>query len=97
MNPVTEKFKKPRPQRISPMADRAVKTDEEDLTPTPEQTRRMMDQVEDERQQAKMNKAYEQAAPRSMRLGFAGGGSVGSASKRADGCAQRGKTKGRFV
>lgn len=30
-------------------------------------------------------------------LGFAKGGSVGSASKRADGCAQRGKTKGRFV
>jgi hypothetical protein len=30
--------------------------------------------------------------------GFAKGGSVGSkASKRADGCAQRGKTKGRFV
>lgn len=25
------------------------------------------------------------------------GGSVGSASKRADGCAQRGKTKGKFV
>jgi hypothetical protein len=28
---------------------------------------------------------------------MASGGSVGSASKRADGCAQRGKTKGRFV
>jgi hypothetical protein len=27
----------------------------------------------------------------------ASGGTVGSASKRADGCAQRGKTKGRFV
>jgi hypothetical protein len=25
------------------------------------------------------------------------GGSVSSASKRADGCAQRGKTKGKFV
>jgi hypothetical protein len=25
------------------------------------------------------------------------GGSIGSASKRADGCAQRGKTKGRMV
>lgn len=25
------------------------------------------------------------------------GGSVGSASKRADGCAQRGKTKGRMI
>ena len=28
---------------------------------------------------------------------FAKGGSVGSASKRADGCAQRGKTKGKMV
>jgi len=28
---------------------------------------------------------------------YAGGGSVGSASKRADGCAVRGKTKGRMV
>jgi hypothetical protein len=28
---------------------------------------------------------------------FSKGGSVGSASRRADGCAQRGKTKGRFV
>ena len=28
---------------------------------------------------------------------MAGGGSVGSASKRADGCAMKGKTKGRFV
>ena len=28
---------------------------------------------------------------------MAGGGSVGSASKRADGCAVRGKTRGKFV
>ena len=28
---------------------------------------------------------------------YAGGGSVGSASKRADGCATRGRTKGRMV
>jgi hypothetical protein len=28
---------------------------------------------------------------------FKKGGSVGSASKRADGCAERGKTKGRLV
>jgi len=31
------------------------------------------------------------------KLGFKKGGSVSSASSRADGCAQRGKTKGRFV
>ena len=29
--------------------------------------------------------------------GFAKGGKVASASKRADGCAQRGKTRGRMV
>lgn len=30
-------------------------------------------------------------------LGFAKGGSVSSASSRGDGCAQRGKTKGRYI
>jgi hypothetical protein len=30
-------------------------------------------------------------------VGYKSGGSVGSASKRADGCAQRGKTKGRML
>ena len=36
--------------------------------------------------------------PPAPRPGFAKGGSVGDkASKRADGCAQRGKTKGKFV
>jgi hypothetical protein len=34
-----------------------------------------------------------QAVPMRMKKG----GSVGSASKRADGCATKGKTKGRFV
>lgn len=32
-----------------------------------------------------------------MKQGFKKGGSVGSASRRADGAAQRGKTKGRMV
>jgi len=92
-----DKIKRPRPQKTVPPMDTLVKTDQEDLTPTPEQTRRMMEQVEEEKRQTRMNKAYDEAAPRSMRLGFATGGSVSSASSRADGCAQRGKTKGRFV
>lgn len=92
-----DKIKKPKPQRIVPPTDITVKTDEEDLTPTPEQTRRMEEIVKESKTQSRMNKAYDQAAPNSMRLGFASGGSVGSASKRADGCAQRGKTKGRMV
>jgi hypothetical protein len=40
-----------------------------------------------------MEEAYEAAPKRNMKAG----GSVGSASKRADGCAMKGKTKGRFV
>ena len=35
--------------------------------------------------------------PRAPKKKFAGGGSVGSASKRADGCAIRGKTRGKMV
>ena len=34
-------------------------------------------------------------APKPKKM--AGGGSVGSASKRADGCAIKGKTRGKFV
>jgi hypothetical protein len=50
-----------------------------------------------------MGEAYDRAAPESMKAkggkikGYAQGGSVGNASKRADGCAQRGKTRGKFV
>lgn len=90
-------IKKPKPQRMVPPTERAVKTDEEDMTPTPEQTRRMQEIADEAKTQERTRKAYEQAAPRSMRLGFASGGSVSSASKRADGCAQRGKTKGRII
>jgi hypothetical protein len=49
-------------------------------------------------------KAMRESVPESAReyeayqeAGYAKGGSVSSASKRADGCAQRGKTKGKFV
>ena len=35
--------------------------------------------------------------PYGLERPFKKGGSVGSASKRADGCAQRGKTKGKMV
>ena len=36
-------------------------------------------------------------SPMARSLGFKKGGKVSSASKRADGCAKRGKTKGRMV
>ncbi len=37
------------------------------------------------------------AKPSKPKKKMAGGGSVGSASKRADGCAVKGKTRGKFV
>ena len=48
---------------------------------------RNMDEKNPESAQAKVNKA----------LGMKSGGKVSSASKRADGCAIKGKTKGRMV
>lgn len=47
----------------------------------------------------KMREAYEnfQRSPESDSPGFKKGGKVSSASKRADGCAMKGKTKGKFV
>lgn len=47
---------------------------------------------------SKAGREAENEVKREMRgVKMAKGGSVGSASKRADGCAQRGKTKGRMV
>jgi ribonuclease HI len=74
---------------------RSAPMSREEMNITPEQERRMRQQVEDERMMREMDKAYEAAPRRSMR--YAKGGSVSSASARADGCAQRGKTVGRMV
>ena len=88
-SPMAAPYSEPEPKpALSPLEMR---------NPTPAEESRMRAQVEDERNQRRMDDAYEKAAPRSMRRGFAAGGSVGSASKRADGCAQRGKTKGRMI
>ena len=51
------------------------------------------DAMQDSIQEAK--DAKDRAKIKSM--GYAKGGSVGSASKRADGCVTKGKTKGKFV
>lgn len=53
----------------------------------------MMQDARDQAMQPKIDAAYEGART----TPFKNGGSVGSASKRADGCAVRGKTKGKFV
>lgn len=65
---------------------------------TPEQEARARVIVEDAKNQAAMDKAYDAAAARSMGtykepVKKAGGGYV----KAADGCAQRGKTRGKMV
>ena len=47
--------------------------------------------------QADMDRKMQEAYTRATGIKLAKGGSVSSASKRADGCATKGKTKGRFV
>jgi hypothetical protein len=53
----------------------------------------MMQDAKDQAMQPKIDAAYEGART----TPFKNGGSVGSASKRADGCAVKGKTKGRMI
>jgi len=53
----------------------------------------MMQDARDQAMQPKIESAYEAART----TPYKSGGSVGSASKRADGCAERGKTKGTMV
>jgi len=60
------------------------------------------DKAEEERQAQEQAAAEQAAAQGGMKKGgkvkkMAKGGSVGSASKRADGIAQRGKTRGKMV
>jgi hypothetical protein len=67
------------------------------LTPRPDVEQRAMEDARMEREREQMGQAYEQAPRSSMALGLKKGGKVGSASKRADGIAQRGKTRGKFI
>lgn len=55
----------------------------------------MLQGAKDEAMMEAAGAAYDKAMPSPER--YAKGGSVGSASKRADGCAERGKTKGRMI
>jgi hypothetical protein len=54
-----------------------------------------MQDAKDEEMRQKMKTAP--TTKSEMGKAFAKGGSVSSASKRADGCAQRGKTRGKIV
>jgi len=62
------------------------------MTPRPDVEERAMEEVGRERRRSMMGEAYDRAM-----TGMKKGGSVSSASARADGCAQRGKTRGKFV
>lgn len=71
---------------------RLVNESEEDyVTPA------MRAAMEEQKREAKDTEATGKAYERSRTTPFAKGGKVGSASKRADGIAQRGKTKGTTV
>lgn len=66
------------------------------VTPEERAKRASMRQgVKDESAMEDSSAAYDKAMPSPER--YAKGGSVGSASKRADGCATKGKTKGKMV
>ena len=58
-----------------------------------------MGSIEDTRGQLRPKTDRQKKAAKDIKsaMGMKKGGSVGSASKRADGCATKGKTKGRFV
>ena len=58
---------------------------------TPKQRMQMEEEVADRKASAAADKAYNKA------MGMKKGGSVSSASKRADGCAMKGRTKGKMI
>lgn len=79
-------------------------------SPSPEMQRKLQAEQDDARMQKEMDRAAEMSRRSSMGtlkeksvkkarggMMYAKGGSVGSASKRADGCAMRGKTRGKMV
>ena len=67
---------------------RAARAREMSMMPAPGVSERAMEEVRRERERTQMGEAYDKAMK-----GYAGGGYV----KAADGCAQRGKTKGRII
>lgn len=87
---------------MTPKAAKAYKPRRPEMTlddvVTPQTRERRKDMVQETKDAAAQEAAtreYDKAMPSPER--FAKGGSVGSASKRADGCAQRGKTRGKMI
>ena len=75
----------PKPSLMKRLKDNVMGTAEQNKAA--QDRMRKMDEKNPDSSQAKVNKA----------LGMKSGGKVSSASKRADGCAIKGKTKGRMV
>lgn len=82
------------------MATAPTTQKDEDETVSPEAAAEMQQQLDDQKREKAEEKAYNRAdmmsgekPPKKM----AKGGKVSSASSRADGIAQRGKTRGRMV
>lgn len=71
------------PPTIEERKMQARRRQREEMAPN---EREMVEEVEDQKMREKI-----------QGMGYAKGGMVGSASKRADGCAARGKTKGKMV
>jgi hypothetical protein len=95
-------MKKPMMPSSSPAGMRGYKPRRPEMTlddvVTPETRAKraaMMQDARDQAMQPKIDAAYDKAMPSPDR--YAKGGSVGSASSRADGCAVKGKTKGKMV
>ena len=80
-----EELNNPKKGVLQTLKDKVMGTKQQNEEAT--ERMRKMDEKNPDSAQAKTNKA----------LGMKAGGKVSSASKRADGCATKGKTKGRMV
>lgn len=80
---------------------RPVRPEPESYIPSPEVQRRLEEEMRDQQMMEAMERAKDISRRSSMGTykeeKKAKGGMVGSASKRADGCAMRGKTRGKMV
>ena len=90
-----QRKRKPVPKRAAPAPRPAPRPMPRDLGMLEDD----MGSIEDTRGQLRPKTERQKKAAKDIKsaMGMKKGGSVSSASKRADGCATKGKTKGRFV
>lgn len=99
-----DRMKKPLPKAIEVgQASQKKYVRQEGLRPEDIPSPEVVEQMRRQRRDQEMDRALERAAKTApttkteMGKMFSKGGKVGSASRRADGIAQRGKTKGRII